>query len=359
MNEKLQQLNYNFHMSRILILLSFIFTVSQNLISQTFDVFSYNHSDIISINGKYQDRAYTLAFYYNGNDLNIKNLIVKVELTSFPITVVSNSRTYTFPENKLRFILNDVEGPLSKTNMVDNKNAILNGTNVINLIDGINKDIKSSDMPYYYRLSMFFDLDIIGGTYLDELRGLLFNVPLKFTFFSSNKNGNNMIKIAELTHTYRIRVNETLTGNPPQTDVYSIALSQAAVNGQLEFKTMSDYIEGKSVTYVDGITITSNTNYQLKMKTITPNFISITNPAHTIPVDVVKVQLNGNNEVTTPVSLSSIQQTILNGVSTNSQPLKYSIKYFTSPNENRLINALSENTQETFSTTITYEISPR
>lgn len=359
MNAKSQLLNYNFHMNRIFIFLAFLFTVAQNSVSQSFEVYSHVHTDVTSYNGFLQDNAYTLVLFYSGNNLSIKNLIVKVELTSFPITAVSGGRTYTFPENKLKFILNDVQGPLSKINMIDNKNAILNGTSVINLIDGTNMDIKSSDMPSYYRMSMLFNLEIGGGTYLNDLRGLLFNVPLKFTFYSSNKNGNNVVKIGELTHSYRIRINENLSGTPPITDVYSIAFSQDAANGRLEFKTMADYMEGKSVTYVDGLTVTSNTNYQLKMKSISPNFVSITNPAHTIPVDVVKVQLNGNNEVSTPVALSSMIQTILNGVSTNSQPIKYNIKYSTSPNDNRLMNALSENTQETFSTTITYEISPR
>ena len=110
---------------------------------------------------------------------------------------------------------------------------------------------------------------------------------------------------------------------------------------------MADYINGTNVTYNNGVTVSSNTAYQLTVKSQMPEFKS--EAGQSLPLDVVKVQLlpEGNS-----VALSNTPRILFKGSSTNSQPKYFDLKYSSNANDVRLFQAEVEN----YKTTLTYEI---
>jgi hypothetical protein len=121
----------------------------------------------------------------------------------------------------------------------------------------------------------------------------------------------------------------------------------------LEFNTMEDYLNGKSVTYTDGLTVSATTAYQVTVRSTSPHFSSAI--GDTLPLDVVRLQLSGGPGTTAPVTLSTAAMTILQGLSTGGASETFDITYSTEANDPRLFNVPSEQ----YETSLLYEISPQ
>jgi hypothetical protein len=121
----------------------------------------------------------------------------------------------------------------------------------------------------------------------------------------------------------------------------------------LEFNTVEEYLNGKSVTYTDGLTVSATTAYQVTVRSIPAYFSSAS--GDTLPLDIVRLQLSGGSGTTTPVTLSTAAKTILQGLSTGGASETFDITYATEPNDQRLFNVPSEQ----YETSLLYEISPR
>ncbi|HBL32371.1 MAG TPA: hypothetical protein DDZ96_00945, partial [Porphyromonadaceae bacterium] len=134
---------------------------------------------------------------------------------------------------------------------------------------------------------------------------------------------------------------------------YSIRISTDAANGVLEFKHLADYVNGKSVVYSNGLTVTSNTDYQVTVRALSPEFSS--SSANKLPLDVVKLELQQGVGDKFPVSLSQTAQPIVKGPTTNSAPVSFDIRYYTIGDDRRLFLAKPDN----YSVPLTYEIVPR
>jgi len=144
-----------------------------------------------------------------------------------------------------------------------------------------------------------------------------------------------------------------LLGVPPVENEYSILVSTEASNGLLEFNTVEDYLNGKSVTYTDGLTLSATTAYQVTVRSVSANFSSA--GGDTLPLDVVRLQLSGGSGTTAPVTLSTAARTILQGLSTGGASETFDITYSTEANDQRLFNVPSEQ----YETSLLYEISPQ
>lgn len=147
-----------------------------------------------------------------------------------------------------------------------------------------------------------------------------------------------------------------LSGTPPTTTEMSLKFAANAINGTLEFKTMQDYTNGVSVSYPSALIVKSNTNYQVKVKSMQGQFISAA--GNTLPLDAVQMVLNpvsGNTGSVFPISLSTSSQLVAKGGTTQSANVYYDIKYSTSANDNRFVQAKMED----YATTIQYEIIPQ
>lgn len=202
----------------------------------------------------------------------------------------------------------------------------------------------------YFDMLIELNLIVSGGSYLKNLlvpgsyASPEFPIKLEFKLYDKD---NVLLGNYYTNHT--IQVSYNLSGTPPTENEYSLQIINNAKNALLELKSMADYINGASVTYENGVIVSSNIGYQLKVKSQQANFIS--EDGNTLPLDIVKVQLMPNGNA---ISLSTTNQVLYNGISTNSQTQSFDLKYSTTPNDSRLYEAEVED----YKTTLTYEISP-
>ena len=182
------------------------------------------------------------------------------------------------------------------------------------------------------------------GGYLNLHEDRQFVVP----FHLPRTGGKTVIGVVN----YTIQVHRLTGDPPPDENQYSIRVSTEASNGLLEFKTMADYLNGKSVTYTDGLSVSATTAYQVTVRSIPAHFSSAV--GNTLPLDVVRLQLTGGAGTMAPVALSTDTKTILQGLSTNGASQHFDITYSTEANDARLFNVPADH----YTTSLMYEISP-
>lgn len=204
----------------------------------------------------------------------------------------------------------------------------------------------------YYNFFMPFDLKVEGGAYLSAFSPWSeFQVPLEFKFYDNQNNIKGIIQTV-----YRLQI-ATLSGTPPDpTPQFSIVIDGNAVNGLLELKTKMDYIQGASVTYTNGLTVSANTDYRIKVKSLSGSFTS--NTGNSLPLSTIQLLLapsSGNPGAVFPIWLSAGSQTIASGSATQGTPVYYDIKYSSKPNDVNLVTAKMEQ----YTTTLQYEITPQ
>lgn len=221
---------------------------------------------------------------------------------------------------------------------------------------GDNFIIRNSNQPlfhgldnYYSKYTFDFDIIIEGGSYLELLRDKE-NEDFKYAFkltFSVFDEKDNLITQSSPQGEIKI----VPEGDPPPT--YSILVNSAARNGLLELKTMRDYAEGVSQTYTDGLSVISTTDYAIQVRSLNTNFEAGSN---TLPVSAVSLELKDRkNNGGGTIALSEAVQTVFNTTPTGKNARLFDIRYFTKPNDERLINAKPASYQ----TTLMYTLVPQ
>ncbi|WP_418893088.1 hypothetical protein [Limibacterium fermenti] len=287
-----------------------------------------------------------------GTKPSVPNWKISVELTG-DILATDGSGT-VFPADKISFIPVNTQGqpaPLPTVSQIGMPSPVpLNRTGKVFLVP--NSQVPLSDTQEYYRLEMNFRLSAAPGAYLKNLQEgyntRSYHAPLQFKV----RDGNNQL-IGIINYTYNNIQVHYLQGPPPEEKEYSIRISTEAANGVLEFKHLADYVNGKSVVYSNGLTVTSNTDYQVTVRALSPEFSS--SSANKLPLDVVKLELQQGVGDKFPVSLSQTAQPIVKGPTTNSAPVSFDIRYYTIGDDRRLFLAKPDN----YSVPLTYEIVPR
>lgn len=312
-----------------------------------------SYLQINSYNGNTNPDAYTLTFAGNGN-INVPYWRLSVKLKQ-PITSIFGN--YVIPANKISFQPVSTSGqaypnPIPSIPQIGMPlNVFLQEGSEVFLVPQSNAALYNhpASLLGYYNFQLKYSMSVAGGAYLGNYPAwTVFTAPLQFTAYDQY---NNIIGKAD--HYFQFQIG-TLSGTPPPE--MSLKLGANAVNGALEFKSMGDYVNGVSVTYSNALIVSSNTNYQIKMKSLQGQFTSAA--GNTIPLNAVKLTLNPTSQNTGnvyPVSLSASPQLIATGSSTQGSSVYYDIKYFTGSNDERLIDAKSED----YSTTIQYEITPQ
>jgi hypothetical protein len=316
-----------------------------------FGGWSHNHLNVNTYDGATDVDGFTLWLFYNGTNLNVPHWKLSVR-TMGPIQ--STNGTLLFPSEKISFVPTRTEGqanpgPIPTVSQIGMPSPVpLIGTSEVFLVPSSNAPLYNvSQWSSYYELRMHFNLVVAGGAYLNRLQKNKFKFILRFTAY---RQDNSVIGYVDLN--YMIQVHK-LSGVPPVENEYSILVSTEASNGLLEFKTMADYINGKSVTYVDGLSVSATTAYQVTVRSVSSHFSS--SAGNTLPLDIVHLQLSGGTGNIYSRTLSTGTQTILEGPSTGGTPVNFDITYFTEANDSRLFNVPSEQ----YETSLMYEISPR
>lgn len=204
----------------------------------------------------------------------------------------------------------------------------------------------------YYNLHIPFDLKVEGGAYLSQFTTWSqFTMIVEFRFYDDK---NQVRGLQERYYTLQIA---TLSGSPQTpTNQLSVKIASNAVNGLLELKTKQDYLQGVSVKYANGLMVSANTDYQIKVTALQPDFVSAS--GSTLPLNTVNLSLipvSATQVSVFPVTLAANAQKIASGTSTQGAQVYFDMVYATRPNDVNLISAKTEQ----YTTTLQYEIVPQ
>ena len=334
--------------NRILIVLAFVSILLLTIQKVNAQVTSSGQNSYVSLSS-YQGVTLNRAY---GFMLHIRGYETKYEGWSLAVRAnpdIINDEGKVMDPAKISLRMNTIEGErfptmaqigANKTPIpldYSNRFFIQNSPYAIQQING--KD--------YAQWSFFFDLIIAGGAYLEKLQSYKEYI-LNTTFLVLDKNNQVVTQI-----TIPIRMMIYPQGVPPSEPTYGIQVNSSARNGLLELKTMRDYIEGVSQTYKDGLSVTSTTNYSIEVRSLKNNFEAGNN---TLPVNAVSLELkDSRNNGGGTIVLSESTQTVFNTTATGKQARLFDIRYFTTPNDERLINA----TPASYQTTLMYTLVPQ
>lgn len=341
-------------MNKFIIIISL--SLSLSCFSQVrFSSWNSGHIQITSYNGNSSTEALTTRLEGNGN-LNIPNWKLSAKVTQ-PIT--SYDGKFIIPANKISFQPSSTNGKQTPTKTpsfteIGAPLTVIMQENVeAFLIPNSNSPIynNSTSEGSYYDLQMKFNFTVIGGAYLGEFPAWTeFAVPIEFIAYNQ---GNAVI--GKTVEYFKIQIGR-ITDAPPAADEMSMQINLSASKGVLEFKSIQDYSNGASVTYTDGLSVKSNTNFQIKVRSANSILQSAT--GNTIPIDVVNLTLiagSNSNQKITPIVLSTASQVLVKTNTSTLTTYKYDIKYYTTGQDQRLISAKSDD----YATTLVYEITPQ
>lgn len=321
----------------------------------SFTSWTNSYLQINSYNGNNNPDAYTVTFAANGN-LNIPYWKLSAKLKQ---SITSTNGQYTIPANKISFqpistagqaypnptpTLSEIGAPL---------NIFLQENAEVFFIPQSNAALYNlpTQPNGYYNLQIKYGISVTGGAYLGSYPAwTTFNAPIEFTAYDNNNN-----IIGKVSHTFQFHIG-SLSGTPPLAHEMSLKINTNATNGLLEFKSIQDYNNGASVIYPSGLQVNTNTNFQIKVRSLQSELLSAS--GSTIPVEAIHLTLQPISQGTQtifPVTLSVINQTLAKGNTMQATSYIYDIKYFTLPQDQQLINAKPEE----YSTTLQYEITPQ
>jgi hypothetical protein len=314
-----------------------------------------SYIQINSYDGNTNPDAYTAMMSGNGN-FNIASWRLSAKLKQ---PIKSTDGNYTIPGNKIS--LHPVAssgqgepGPVPTIPQIGMPlNVILQEGQEVFLVPNSNAPLynQPSQPNGYYNLQIKFSLTVMGGAYLGSYPAWMkFYAPVEFTMYDKYNN-----VIGKMTHNFEIQIG-TLSGTPPvDPPQMSLTFAPNAQNALLEFKSMEDYTNGVSVTYNNALMVKSNTNYQIKLKSLQSQFTS--SYGNTIPIDAVKLALSSATVNTNvyPISLSATSQLVAKGNATQGNMIYYDVKYSTIHNDEIFINAKSDD----YTATLQYEITPQ
>lgn len=336
---------------RLLNISVLLFFASLSYGQLTFSGWSQGHLNVYSYNGADMSGAITLNIEYNGTYLYEPNWKISVEVVT-PFEVNKNktlsNRIKLEPSNaiesgnypkRIQSIENVVQ-PIKPTTILENTKVYLVPSSLTELY-------YSNHNGGYYNLRLLFNLILEGGSYMSNMKNTVFNGVMLFRLHNQDD-----VVIGSYSCPFTVQFHN-ITGTPPPENEYSISFSTEATNAMIEYSSLSDYINGKSVTYINGLTVSANTDYEIAVRSVDANFTSET--GETLPLDVVKLQLSGKDGNGTPAFLSTGKKVVLQGQSTNAMNTSFDVTYSTGSNDLRLYNVPSIN----YSTQIIYEITPR
>lgn len=320
----------------------------------TFHSWTNGYLQLNSYAGNMQTDAFMLTLAGNGN-IHVPNWRVSVRMKQ-PVT--SPATAMQFPIDKISLQPTTTSGQ-AHPNAIPSVTAIgmplnvtLQGQQEVFLIPQSNAPLYNEppSPQGYYELQLRFNLTIAGGAYLGTFpTWTTFHALFELKVYDQY---NNIIGIME--HPYQLQIAQ-LSGQPPASQL-SIQVAAPAQKGLLVLSSMADYAQGASVTYPNALLVHTNTDYQLKVKSLQPDFVSAN--GHVLPLSTVKVSLvpvGGIAATTIPVWLSAVAQKVASGSSTGNVQAYFDIHYATQPNDATLFSA----EMEEYTTTLQYEITPQ
>lgn len=198
-------------------------------------------------------------------------------------------------------------------------------------------------------MMLLLDLDILveGGAYLQEFDS--WN-EYSFTMEYRLTDASGQI-IASNSRLFMMQVKPA--GSPPVEHDFSLQLSASAKNVNLDFTTLQDYMNGKSVHLPSALQVTSSAPYEINVRANTEDFFSTENDR--LPLDIIQITPStqpGTQNKT--IHLKDHDQNIITGTQPAESQINFDIQYQTMPNDQRIIDA----TPTQYSTILIYTLQP-
>lgn len=291
-------------------------------------------------------QTFRLQVAISPNNVNFPNWALMVRLNG----PVKNGEGKEIDSRKISIRIKSItgDGPTIQQLGIENNPLPLSQVNQP-IVQSSLWPLSTGSNNYYRQFLITFDIIIAGGSYLVPLKTYnAYTIGLSFSILDENKSS-----LSQSSGSAGIQI--VPEGTPPVDPVYSIQINNSdANNGLLEFKSISDYINGVSQTYTNGLAVISNTAYSIQVKTQTSTFESATG---SIPVNTVSLNLKDPNSIlegTTTLS-NTTQTPINNASSTGTLKRFFNIRYFTAPSDLRMQNAKPD----TYRATLLYTLIPQ
>lgn len=207
-----------------------------------------------------------------------------------------------------------------------------------------------------YRLELLYNWTVQGGAYLSDLQAWQdYRFKVEYRLYAGN---GQFLTSKTMEHYVQV---EPLSGTPPVENSFSVTVGAGAQNGTLTLQSRSDYENGASVTYNNGLTVKTNAPYQVTVNASagTPHFSYQNN---TIDLDVLNVKLSTTASGVTnlnTVTLSTGAQVIAKGPSTSNANVNFDVGYAINlAQKDKLLYAFKDKqqTETTYTTTLQYTI---
>lgn len=304
-----------------------------------------SYIEVVSYKGLTVPNAITYRINVDGANINYPNwsLMVRANPT------IINSEGKTIDPSKISIRLNNVTGGPTIQSIGASTTPIPLSFSNQAVFKKSKYSIKHGPKEFYSQYIFTFDIIVKEGDYLQELKSVQnYILGLTFSVLASN---DELLTQASIPAGLRV-----LPKDAPSVPVYGIQVNAMARTGNLEFKTISDYVSGVSQSYPKGLSIISNTPYEVQVKSLGSNFVA---GANTLALNTVNLELK-DSEVQWSyaggtIALSENTQTIFNAININMQARWFDIRYFTKPNDVRMLNSKAANYQ----TTLTYTLLPQ
>lgn len=294
---------------------------------------------VTSYNGQLSQENYTILQLGS-------NKMVPAE---WKITASVKSISHNFPVNMLGFRATTKRGASNVPIGAINNMMIWNNLQGLNAeVDLVNFQSLTQDGDHQLLLDL--QLQVQGGVYLKQIpRGSTVALTVEYNLYRRVVNthvwGSPIATVLGST-SFQVNIDPNSPGPSP---VSSISVTPDVL---LEFNSISDYMNGVTKTYTEGLKVSSTVNYEVRVKSLKDKFESTTT-TKTLPLDMVSLQLSGVNGAQPAVSISTTNQLILQGTSTNGNVVEYDMIYKAKPIED--LN-LKINNQETFTTQLMFEL---
>lgn len=306
------------------------------------------YTSVRSYSGVVKENHYILQLDVNGEDVNISNWSISVRVKE----PIRNSEGKVLDPSKVSLRLNNISGKRDVPT-IQQVGAIIGKIPLsladVPIIPNSQYAIRTGSQHLNNnQLRFSFDIIVEGGSYLEQLKSWQnYVMNMEFTFTSSVVNPSKTNRVIQ----FQIHPDDT----PPITPTYGIQINSNARNGLLEFKTLSDYVNGVSQTYPNGLLVTANTPYVVQVKTNSPSFIDGNNE---FPVEYVKLSIKDSNNgvVGGNINLSNNLTDVFRAINTNTQPRLFDITYSMRPSEAQMLGIKSGNN---YQTTLTYTLIPQ
>ncbi|WP_118195333.1 hypothetical protein [Albibacterium indicum] len=295
-----------------------------------------------SYQGSVTDAAFRTEFHFGNKRINYPNWSLYVRLAE----PMRNSEGKVFDPSRMKIRIIDPTSPTPALQEIGtNSVQIPLGLSNIPVISKAQVPLATNSDYQYWLFS--YDIFIDGGAYLDALKSWQnYNIGLIFTLVNA---GGQILAESTARATFQIYPQDQLPVEP----TYAIQINGQARDGVLEFRNVIDYVNGVSQTYPGGLAITSTTPYTVQVRALSPNLTSADN---LLPVNTVSLSITeGSGSVGGTIVLSENLQTVFNGINSTSQARTFDIRYFTKPNDERMLRVKPDSYQ----TTLMYTLIPQ